>query len=250
MAKFRYNNIDNVSTDKTLKDLRQWRAERRQKIKDYSYVVPNVPPKLSYLAENKRDMTITWIGHSTFFLQYEGMNVITDPIWARRLGFEKRLGQPGIPLSEVPPIDLILISHAHYDHLHIASIRKLYREGTTIVVPAGLRSKMIRKGFRRCIEMQWWEEITLKRIKLSFVPAQHWTRRTPFDTNTSHWGDIFWNLQGGRMKRTVMGSNHNCLRICILPEIVVTFQVSRRSEVAIRYMSRLCRLELTSQSGL
>jgi L-ascorbate metabolism protein UlaG (beta-lactamase superfamily) len=186
--KIRYNNIDNVSTDKKLKEFRQWREERRRKIKDYSYVVPNVPPKISYLTENKLETTITWIGHSTFFLQYEGMNIITDPIWARRLGFEKRLGEPGIPVQEIPPIDLILISHSHYDHLHIASIRKLYRAGTTIVVPVGLKKKMLRKGFRSCVEMQWWEEKVFGNIKLSFVPTQHWTRRTPFDTNTSHWG--------------------------------------------------------------
>lgn len=188
MAKVRYHNVDNVSTDKTLKEFRQWRDERRRKQKDYSYVVPNTPPRLSYLSENKQESTITWIGHSTFFLQYEGMNIITDPIWARRLGFEKRLGQPGIPLSEVPPIDLILISHSHYDHLHIASIRKLYRAGTTLVVPVGLKRKMLRKGFHSCVELEWWQEITLGKIKLTFVPTQHWTRRTPWDTNTSHWG--------------------------------------------------------------
>ncbi|WP_375104013.1 MBL fold metallo-hydrolase [Paenibacillus sp. RS8] len=188
MPKTRYHNVDNVSTDKTLKEFRQWREERRRKKKDYSYVVPNTPPRLSYLSENSLESTITWIGHSTFFLQYEGMNIITDPIWARRLGFEKRLGQPGIPISEVPPIDLILISHSHYDHLHIASIRKLYRAGTTLVVPVGLKRKMLRKGFRNCMEMEWWQEIKLGKIKLTFVPTQHWTRRTPWDTNTSHWG--------------------------------------------------------------
>lgn len=188
MPKTRYHNVDNVSTDKTLKEFRQWREERRRKKKDYSYVVPNTPPRLSYLSENSLESTITWIGHSTFFLQYEGMNIITDPIWARRLGFEKRLGQPGIPISEVPPIDLILISHSHYDHLHIASIRKLYRAGTTLVVPVGLKRKMLRKGFRNCMEMEWWQEIKLGKIRLTFVPTQHWTRRTPWDTNTSHWG--------------------------------------------------------------
>ncbi|WP_449601132.1 MBL fold metallo-hydrolase [Paenibacillus sp. Marseille-Q9583] len=188
MPKTRYHNVDNVSTDKSLKEFRQWREERRRKKKDYSYVVPNTPPRLSYLSENRLESTITWIGHSTFFLQYEGMNIITDPIWARRLGFEKRLGQPGIPLSEVPPTDLILISHSHYDHLHIASIRKLYRAGTTLVVPVGLKRKMLRKGFHNCVEMEWWQEIKLGKIKLSFVPTQHWTRRTPWDTNTSHWG--------------------------------------------------------------
>lgn len=188
MARIRYNNIDNISTDKTLKDFRRWREERRRKKKDYSYVVPHFPPNLSFLTDNRLESTVTWIGHSTFFLQYEGMNILTDPIWARRLGFERRLGEPGIAIGDVPPVDIILISHSHYDHLHIASIRKLYRDGTTIIVPAGLKRKMQRKGFRNCVEMQWWESITLGTIKLSFVPTQHWTRRTPFDTNSSHWG--------------------------------------------------------------
>lgn len=202
MPKTRYHNVDNVNTDKTLKEFRQWREERRRKKKDYSYIIPNTPPRLSYLSENRLESTITWIGHSTFFLQYEGMNIITDPIWARRLGFEKRLGQPGIPLSDVPPIDLILISHSHYDHLHIASIRKLYRAGTTLVVPVGLKRKMLRKGFHNCVEMEWWQEIKLGKIKLSFVPTQHWTRRTPWDTNTSHWGGYVLEPADSRNQRS------------------------------------------------
>ena len=72
MAKIRYDNIDNVSTDKTLKEFRKWREERRRKKKDYSYVVPNMPANLPFLAENRLETTITWVGHSTFFLQYEG----------------------------------------------------------------------------------------------------------------------------------------------------------------------------------
>lgn len=188
MSRIRYNNVGNVNTNKTFKELRQWRNERRRKKKDNSYVVPNIPPKLSYLLENRVETTITWIGHSTFLLQYEGMNIITDPVWAKRLGLDKRIGSPGIPLSEVPPIDLILISHSHYDHLHIASIRKLYRAGTTIVVPVGLKRKMLQSGFHSCIEMEWWQQIKIGKLKLSFVPTQHWTRRTLWDTNTSHWG--------------------------------------------------------------
>ncbi len=188
MPKVRYNNIDNVSTDKTLKQFKQWRDERRQKKKDYSYVIPNLTPDLPYLHSNRHETSVTWVGHATFFIQYEGMNIVTDPVWARRMGFTKRLGEPGIPIQDIPPVDVILISHSHYDHMHFASIRKLYRSETTIIVPVGLRRKMVRKGFRRVIELQWWESATIGSVKISFVPTQHWTRRTPFDTNTSHWG--------------------------------------------------------------
>ncbi|PQP86722.1 MBL fold metallo-hydrolase [Paenibacillus sp. AR247] len=188
MPKIRYNNMDNVSTDKTLKQFRQWRQERRQKKKDYSFQIPNMPPDLEYLHGNRQDTSITWIGHSTFFIQYEGLNILTDPVWAKRMGFERRLGAPGLLIEDVPPVDIILISHSHYDHMHMASIRKLYRAGTTLIVPVGLRAKMVRRGFHNCRELKWWEHVVIGQVKISFVPTQHWTRRTPFDTNTSHWG--------------------------------------------------------------
>ncbi|UNK17812.1 MBL fold metallo-hydrolase [Paenibacillus sp. N3/727] len=188
MPKIRYNNIDNVSTDKTLKQFKQWRDERRNKRKDYSYVIPNLEPDLEYLHGNRHETSVTWVGHATFFIQYEGLNIVTDPIWARRMAFTKRLGEPGLPIAEIPPLDIILISHSHYDHMHIASIRKLYRAETTIVVPVGLRRKMLSKGFRRVVELKWWESTTIGGVTITFVPTQHWTRRTPFDTNTSHWG--------------------------------------------------------------
>ncbi|GGA50403.1 MBL fold metallo-hydrolase [Paenibacillus physcomitrellae] len=188
MARNRYNNLDNVSTDKTLKQFRQLREERRRKKKDYSFVIPNMEPDLEFLRSNRRETTLTWIGHSTFFIQYEGLNIVTDPVWAPRMGFQRRIGSPGLPIEEVPEIDLILISHSHYDHMHVSSIRRLYGPDTHIIVPAGLKRKLERKGFKRCREMNWWERMPFKGIELSFVPTQHWTRRTPFDTNSSHWG--------------------------------------------------------------
>jgi L-ascorbate metabolism protein UlaG (beta-lactamase superfamily) len=188
LPKTRYNNMDNVGTDKTLKQFKQWREERRRKRKDYSYLIPNSPPLLDYLMENKSETSATWIGHSTFLIQYEGLNIVTDPVWATRMGFQRRLGSPGIPIEQVPQIDLILISHSHYDHMHISSIRKLYGKDTTLIVPMGLRQKLERKGFRRIHELSWWEHLSIGNVKISFVPTQHWTRRTLFDTNTSHWG--------------------------------------------------------------
>ncbi|NMO97268.1 MBL fold metallo-hydrolase [Paenibacillus lemnae] len=202
MPRIRYNNIDNVSTDKTLKQFRQWREERKLKRKDYSYVIPNMSPDLDYLHGNRHETSVTWVGHATFFIQYEGLNIVTDPVWAKRMAFTKRLGEPGIPITDIPPLDVILISHSHYDHLHVASIRKLYRADTTIVVPVGLRKKMMAKGFRRVIEMQWWETITIRDVDISFVPTQHWTRRTPFDTNTSHWGGFVLEPHTGSRDET------------------------------------------------
>ncbi|RCX13941.1 L-ascorbate metabolism protein UlaG (beta-lactamase superfamily) [Fontibacillus phaseoli] len=188
MPRTRYNNMDNINTDKTLKQFKQWREERRRKKKDYSYIIPNSPPQLNYLLGNREEVSMTWIGHSTFLIQYEGLNIVTDPVWASRMGFQRRLGSPGVPIGDIPNIDVILISHSHYDHMHVSSIRRLYGEETEIVVPSGLGRKMIRKGFQRTREMKWWESLEIGNARISFVPTQHWTRRTPFDTNTSHWG--------------------------------------------------------------
>lgn len=188
MPKTRYFNLDNVNTDRTLKQFRQWREERRKKQKDYSYIIPNMPPQLDFLLQNKEEVTITWIGHSTFFIQYEGLNIVTDPVWAARMGFQRRIGIPGIAIKDIPNIDIILISHSHYDHMHLASIRKLYGAETRLIVPIGLGHKMIRKGFKRTYELKWWDDLQVGNVRISFVPTQHWTRRTLFDINTSHWG--------------------------------------------------------------
>lgn len=210
MAKIRYSNLNNVSTDKTLKQFRQLREERRTKKKDYSFVVPSMQPDLAFLHGNRTLPSITWIGHSTFLLQYRGLNIVTDPVWALRMGFQRRIGTPGVPIREIPPIDLILISHSHYDHMHVSSIRSLYKEGTRLIVPEGLKRKLVRKGFSRCEEMSWWEQKEIGGVKLTFVPTQHWTRRTPFDTNSSHWGGfVFEPAEQAKGRETKTRGTHS-----------------------------------------
>ncbi|WP_172197005.1 MBL fold metallo-hydrolase [Saccharibacillus qingshengii] len=188
MPKVKYLNANNTPMGKTLKEHRDRHLHRRRKKRDYSYIIPSQPAKLDYLTDNRDDVTITWVGHSTFLIQYAGLNILTDPIWAKRMGIGKRLTEPGIPIEKVPPIDLILISHSHYDHMHIASIRRLQSPKTQIVVPVGLKKKLARKQVGRCIELAWWEELVFEGVRITFVPTQHWTRRTLFDANTSHWG--------------------------------------------------------------
>ncbi|BFH70841.1 membrane protein [Paenibacillus dendritiformis] len=185
-----YTNMDNVSTEKAWKQFRRWRAERkvRLKQKDYSYVVPQVEPDLARLHANDGSLSITWIGHSTFLLQIGGLNIATDPVWAASMAMEKRLSPPGIPIDRMPPLDVILISHSHYDHLHMGSLRRLAGPRTLLVVPGGLKAKMVRKGFPQTVELEWWKELVIGSVRVTFVPAQHWTRRTLSDMNRSHWG--------------------------------------------------------------
>lgn len=198
MKRRRYSNIDGVSTDKSFKDMRNWQKERRAKVRDMSYVVPQCRTKEPrYLRANREDTTITWIGHSTFLIQCGGLNIVTDPVWANRMGFAKRLSEPGLAIHELPPIDIVLISHAHYDHLHIGSLRKL-PGSPKMLVPEGLSGMLKGKGFPDVQELPWWESITLQGVVFTMVPAQHWTRRTLWDMNSSHWGGwIMRSMESG-----------------------------------------------------
>jgi L-ascorbate metabolism protein UlaG (beta-lactamase superfamily) len=195
MLRRRFGNLDSVGAGKASMDqFDRWREDRFRKLrrKEYGECVPSVAPDLRFLQHNRSEPSITWIGHSTFLIQMAGLNIVTDPVWARRMAFQKRLVPPGIELSDMPSVDVVLISHAHYDHLHVASLRKL-RGPKKMIVPAGLRKKLMLRGFLQSQELHWWEDTTFHSVKFSFVPAQHWTRRNPWDMNTSHWGG--WVLQ-------------------------------------------------------
>ncbi|CAM3909499.1 MBL fold metallo-hydrolase [Lederbergia lenta] len=193
MKKKRYENIDKNASLSTFKDLLQWRRERKAKQKDLSFQVPTADEiEVEFLQSNRTISTITWIGHSTFLIQLNGKNILTDPIWANRLGLDKRLSPPGLKIRDLPPIDFVVISHSHYDHLHYSSLKSLNGE-PTFFVPIGLGNWFKRKGFRKTVEFSWWEEHEVAGLQFTFTPAQHWTKRTLTDTNRSHWGG--WVIQ-------------------------------------------------------
>lgn len=190
----RYVNVDGSANTKSMADLRRWQKERRGKVKDFSYAVPRVTPDTDLLASNRDKPSVTFVGHSTFLIQLGGLNIVTDPVWATRMGFGSRLTAPGVPLASLPPIDVVVLSHAHYDHLHLGSLRRLPGD-FTVLAPEGLGGWLNRKGFARVQELPWWGETQLGGVSFAFVPAKHWTRRTPWDTNTSHWGG--WMMTHG-----------------------------------------------------
>lgn len=188
MAHKRYSNADPAAKVKTWKEIRRWQQERKGKVKDLSLRIGQAEHKKQELLMNNRsDTTITWIGHSTFLLQVAGMTIVTDPVWANRMGFARRLEAPGLTLDEIPPVDIVLLSHSHYDHLHVGSLRKL-KGSPVALVPEGLGMKMRRLGLSTVHELPWWEKTTVGPLEFHFVPAQHWTRRTLTDTNKSLWG--------------------------------------------------------------
>jgi len=130
---------------------------------------------------------ITWIGHASFFVQFAGHSVIVDPNWANWHGPVKRLQQPGLKLREVPEVDLVLVTHAHFDHLHKPSLKVLKaKEG--IIVPKGSGSLVRRLGFSAVHEMRAWEELLFEELQVVHTPCFHWGARYVHDTHRDYGG--------------------------------------------------------------
>ncbi|WP_043930981.1 MBL fold metallo-hydrolase [Bacillus sp. EB01] len=192
----RYANLDNVSNNKTFRDMRRWQKERRSKVKDLTVNIEQSPvKKVKELLGNRGRTSYTWIGHSTFLIQLNDLNILTDPVWAKRMGFQKRLTEPGLRLDELPEIDIVVISHGHFDHLDFPTLRKL-KGNPQYFVPAGLKALFLKKGFGKVVEMNWWDCEEFGGLRIHFVPAQHWTRRSLNDMNTSHWGGWVFERDG------------------------------------------------------
>lgn len=145
---------------------------------------------------------ITWIGHSTFLIQIGGYNILTDPIFGNATCLFPRILPPGISLDALPPIDFLLISHNHPDHMDSASLMPLKKHaGLNCLVPMGDKAWFDRRGFAATRECMWWDELTFGLegpngpITFAFLPAKHWSQRGIFDKNRSLWGSwmISWN---------------------------------------------------------
>ncbi len=138
--------------------------------------------------------TVTAIGHSTFLLQLGGLNILTDPVWAERaspLGFAgpRRHHPPGVALEALPPIDVVLQSHDHYDHFDDAAVRALARRHpqATWCAPLGVAQRLRARGVAQVIERDWWQSATLGAADIGCVPAAHFSGRTPFDRDRTLW---------------------------------------------------------------
>ena len=131
--------------------------------------------------------TITLINHATALLQLAGVNILTDPVYSLTLGFYiPRLRKPGIPFNELPRIDIILISHADYDHLNLRTLRGLRRKNqSTIVFPHGLSKYGRRSGFSNVFELNLWDKVETNNLRITCVPAKHSNKRLPWDRKST-----------------------------------------------------------------
>ena len=142
-------------------------------------------------------MGVTFIGHASFFLQIGGENVLIDPNFARWLFVLKRLRKPGVKIHDLPPIDLVLITHAHFDHLHRPSLRALVQHtkrwrgsAPTIVVPEHVFDLVSDLGFRDVVELNWWTNYRHRNVTITHVPSRHWGARVLKDAHRGYGGYV------------------------------------------------------------
>jgi N-acyl-phosphatidylethanolamine-hydrolysing phospholipase D len=146
--------------------------------------------------------TATWVGHATVLIQLDGVNILTDPTWGDRaspVGFvgPKRLIAPGLRFEDLPPIHAVLISHDHYDHLDLPTVRRLAREhDPTFFVPLGLQAWLAEMGVSRVTELDWWGSHRLRGLRFVCTPAQHSSGRGLHDRNRRLWAS--WVVSGRR----------------------------------------------------
>ena len=150
---------------------------------------------LSDLERFKDDDYIGWIGHATFLIKLGNTTIITDPVFSKNAGplifGPKRFTEPALNLNEIPKTDLFLLTHNHYDHQDMSTIRRYPYKDSKVLVPLKLGKYFTRYRFKDVNEMDWYEEIKVNNdLKVTFLPAVHWSKRSLIDTNKTLWGNF------------------------------------------------------------
>ena len=165
--------------------------------------MPGEPPVANV---PKGSLFVTSIGHATFLIQLDGLNILTDPIWSDRCSpvswaGPKRHQNPGIRFEDLPPIDAVLVSHNHYDHLDLPTLKHLARKGVQrSITPLGNRDLIQGAGIPAVDELDWWQSVRLsEEVTITMVPAQHFSSRTPWDRNKTLWGGFVISGSSGNV---------------------------------------------------
>lgn len=195
-ASAQYKNTNGIAIDKPFSDLLKW--QRNQE--DPETIAIEISSEWKSFDLSKEDNYSIWIGHSTFLVKKNGLTVLTDPIFSKRASpFKnfgpKRLIPPAISINELPNIDVVTISHNHYDHLDISSLESLFKLNPSVIflIPMGDKDIFDKKGIKNVYEFEWWQSKVINKMQFTFTPVQHWSARGLFDKNDSLWGG--WYLQ-------------------------------------------------------
>ncbi len=188
----RYSNLDGHKVGGSLLRVLKWKAgwhdEKRPPAPMTGVPVPVQANDGRELRKAAAD-ALTWVGHASFLVQLGGSSALIDPVMSPALvgGLIPRNVAPGLGWQALPKIDLVLVTHNHRDHMDAPTLRRLGPD-PVYVVPQGLGRWFARAGLPRVVEMAWWQRERIAGLDLTFVPAEHWSRRGLLDTNESWWG--------------------------------------------------------------
>ena len=173
----------------------KWNKEKKKiKINIPSDHVVDKKEVLKNLEKYKDDDYVAWIGHATFLIKLGNTTIITDPLFSKNAGplifGPKRYVDPAINLKEIPEVNLFLLTHNHYDHLDYRTIKKFPYKKAKVLTPLRLGKYFTRNGFSEVQEMDWYDQTEVNDLKITLMPAVHWSKRTLTDTNKTLWGSF------------------------------------------------------------
>jgi L-ascorbate metabolism protein UlaG (beta-lactamase superfamily) len=153
-----------------------------------------------------KGIRITFVNHSTFLIQVDGVNILTDPVFSERTSpvqwaGPRRMRPPGILLEDLPAIDVLILSHNHWDHLDIAAVKKIYAlHHPKIITPLGVKALLDREGVTGAKDVDWWQEVEINTLlKIQSIPAQHFSGRGTFDRDATLWCGYLIRRSGGNI---------------------------------------------------
>jgi len=189
-------------------DVLKWTRERRKQSRAVTPPRGSFPvatPAISYPHASETEFSATWIGHATVLLQIGGLNVITDPVLSQRAfpvqwAGPRRVMDPGLSIDALPPLDVVLLSHNHYDHLDKPAVKRIARAHphATWIVPLGLGAYIHEWGAREIVELDWWQTTASDGLSVTATPARHFSARRLGDRNKSLWCGFVLELNGTR----------------------------------------------------
>jgi len=184
---------------RSLADVLRWQWQARHEQQVAAQQTPTQPPDLDFLARNHGGAlapAATWLGHASVLVQFGGVNLLTDPHCSHRASpftftGPQRAQPPALLPQDMPRIDLVLVSHNHYDHLDLATVQALARQAggpPLFVVPLKLKSWFVRRGIDHVTELDWWQTERLCGVDVTLTPVRHWSSRALGDRMASLWG--------------------------------------------------------------
>lgn len=188
----------------------KWKFEQRRQGQTQmpagGWSFPVLRPDVAFINSNRSVDRLTWIGHASFLLQLDGINVLIDPHLTKRaspvsFAGPKRVVAPALDFADLPRIHIVVVSHNHYDHMDEQTLMKLAAQpggSPRFFVGLGLKRWFEARGIATAVELDWWESRAVESLTLYFVPTQHWSKRTLWDENQTLWGG--WIIESPRFR--------------------------------------------------